>query len=101
MLERKNYRVAFNFKKGRYQLLEIADPAAKKPVYRRAVGRFGRLFGLPQGLKLTGDRSDIIFYPDGHCDKANVNVLINLGGYSVTVKGFGNMVEVKEFKIER
>ena len=101
VLERKNYKIAFDFKKGKYQLLEIAASAAKEPVYKRASGRFGKLFGLEQGLKLSGSRNGVIFYPDGHCDEVSVNVLTKSGGYSVTVKGFGNMVEIKEAKVEQ
>ena len=97
VLERKNYKISFDFKKGKYQLLEIAASAAKKPVYKRAAGRFGKLFGLPQGLKLSGDRNGVVFYPDGHCDEIRVNVLTSAGGYSVMVKGFGNMVQVAPF----
>ncbi len=101
VLERKNYKIAFDFKKGSYQLLEIASSVALRPVYKRATGRFGKLFGLPQGLSLSGSTNGVIFYPDGHCDEIRVNVLTKLGGYSVVVKGFGNMVEIKEVKIER
>jgi len=100
VLERVNYKIAFDFKRGRYQLLELSF-SSLPPVYKKAAGRFGKLFGLEQGLKLSGDRNDIIFYPDGHCDEARVNVLTSSSGYSVMVKGFGNMVEVKEVKVER
>ena len=100
VLERKNYKIAFDFKKGRYQLLELSS-SGKPPVYKKVTGRFGRLFGLPQGLSLSGSRSGVIFYPDGHCDEINVNVLTRLGGYSVKVKRFGNMVEIKEVNIEQ
>jgi len=101
VLERVNYRIAFDFKKGGYQLLEVAAPVKNKPVYKKVTGRFGKLFALPQGLSLSGTKPCVIFYPDGHCDDVNVNVMTKLGGYSVTVKGFGNNVQVKEFKIER
>lgn len=99
VLERKNYKIAFDFKNGKYQLLEAVF-SAKPPVYKKAAGRFGKLFGLPQGLILSGDKNSVIFYPDGHCDEIRVNVLTKGGGYSVIVKRFGNTVEIKEVDIE-
>jgi prepilin-type N-terminal cleavage/methylation domain-containing protein len=99
VLERVNYKIAFDFKKGKYQLLELSS-SAKPPAYKRVTGRFGKLFGMPQGLKLSGDSPSLIFYPDGHCDGIRVNVLTGAGGYSVMVKAFGNMVEIKEVNVE-
>ncbi len=100
VLKRVNHKIAFDFKKGSYQLLELSS-SGLPPVYKKATGRFGKLFGLKQGLKLIGDRNDIIFYPDGHCDEIRINVLTKISGYSVIVKGFGNMVEIKEVKTGR
>jgi prepilin-type N-terminal cleavage/methylation domain-containing protein len=100
VLERKNYKITFDFKKGSYQLLELSA-SAKPPVYKKVTGRFGKLFGLRQGLKLSGNRNGVIFYPDGHCDEIRVNVLTSSGGYSVMANGFGNMVQVKEVKVEQ
>ena len=100
VLERVNYKIAFDFKKGSYQLFELSS-SAKPPLYVKATGRFGKLFGIPRGLQLSGARNSIIFYPDGHCDEAKVNILTSAGGYSVTVKGFGNTVEVKEAEREQ
>lgn len=96
VLERKNYKIAFDFKNGKYQLLEAVS-SAKPPVYKKAAGRFGKPFGLPQGLGLSGDKNGFIFYPDGHCDEIRVNVSTKGGGYSVIVKRFGNTVEIKPF----
>lgn len=100
VLERVNYKIAFDFKKGRYQLLELSS-TAKPPVYNKVTGRFGKLFKMPQGLSLSGSKPGVIFYPDGHCDEISVNVLTKLGGYSVMVKGFGNTVQIKEVKVEQ
>ena len=100
VLERKNFKIAFNFEKGAYQLFE-SDIMSKEPVYKRTSGRFGRLFGIPQGLKLTGDKKDMIFYPDGHCDAIKVNILSKESRYSVVVKNFGNMVDIKEVALEQ
>jgi Tfp pilus assembly protein FimT len=99
VLERATYKIAFDFKKGKYQLLKLIS-SEKEPVYGKVTGRFGKLFGLTQGLTLSGTKNGVIFYSDGHCDEIKVNVLTKMGGYSVTAKGFGNTVEIKEVMIE-
>jgi hypothetical protein len=99
VLERKNFKITFNFQGGKYQLLEIV-PSVKPAPPKKIPGRFGRSFSLPQGLKLSGDRKDVLFYQDGHCDAFTVKVLAKEGGYSIRSKGFGNMVEVKEVQLE-
>ncbi|MDO8535446.1 MAG: prepilin-type N-terminal cleavage/methylation domain-containing protein [Candidatus Omnitrophota bacterium] len=100
VLERNNYKVAFDLKKGRYQLLTLSA-STKPPAYIKTTGRFGKLFALPQGLRFAGEKSGVVFYPDGHCDEIVVNVLAGAGGYSIMVKGFGNAVEIKEAKVEQ
>ena len=99
VLEKKNYRINFNFQKGTYQLFE-PDILAKPPVYKKVQGRFGKLFSLPKGVSLEGKKSGMTFYPDGHCDEVRVDILVKGTGYSVIVKRFGNMVEMKEFEID-
>ncbi|MFA5084872.1 MAG: hypothetical protein WC482_00730 [Candidatus Omnitrophota bacterium] len=99
VLERKNYKISFDLKNGRYQLFNL-PPSAKIPAYVKAAGRFGKLFSLPRGMKFSGVRDGIVFYPDGHCDEIRINILAGAGGYSIIVKGFGNMVEIKEVKVE-
>jgi len=98
VLERNNYKIAFDFENGKYQLFELSA-SAKPPVYLKATGRFGKPSGLPQGLRLSGSREEAVFYPDGHCDEIRINVLTGAGGYSITIEGFGNMPKVKEVNI--
>ena len=95
VLERTNFKITFDFPGGKYQLLKI-DALSQPPVYKKAQGRFGRLFGLPQGLDISADKNEIVFYPDGHCDELKLNVLARNSGYSVAVERFGNMVRIKE-----
>ncbi len=99
VLERVNYKIALDFKNGKYQLLKFFS-SVLPPAYKKVTGRFGRLFGLPQGLKLSGSKNGAIFYPDGHCDEIRVDVFTSAGGYSIMIKGFGNMVEIKPFDPE-
>jgi hypothetical protein len=94
VLEGVNYKIAFDFNKGSYRLLKLSS-TVKPPVYEKASGRFGRLLSMPRGLKISGGKNEIVFYPGGHCDEISVNVLTGAGGYSITVRRFGNMAEVK------
>ena len=99
VLGRKAYKITFYPEKGKYQLYEV-DAAVKPPAYKKIPGRFGKLFSLPQGVSLKADKKDIFFYPDGHCDSLKLNLLAKGEGYSLTVKRFGNMVEMKEVTLE-
>ena len=99
VLERVNYEIAFDFKNSKYRLFKLSV-SEKPPAYVKAAGRFGKLYGLPQGLKLAGVKDAVVFYPDGHCDEVNVSVLTKIGGYSVKAKRFGNMVEINSLETE-
>ena len=99
VLDRTNYKIVFNFQDGRYQLF-VMDPSMSPPVYKKANGRFGRKYSLGLGLKLTGQKPEPVFYPDGHCDEFQVSVLAKNSGYAIKAKRFGNALEVKEVNIE-
>ena len=109
IIDRKNYKVIFNFNRRQYQLSESGQSANGPVVYRNVQGRFGKVFVLPQGLSFydpnTGitEKTDeeykkqVIFYPDGHCDGLLLDIIDNRGnGYSVTLKGFGSLARIKE-----
>ena len=99
VLERTNFKITFDLQNGKYQLLEI-NTSVKPAIYKKVQGKLGKLFSLPQGAIFKGEKKEIFFYPDGHCDEFKINVLIKNQGYSVAVKRFGNMPEVKEVNIE-
>jgi len=99
VLGRKNFKISFDLQDGKYRLFE-ADPLVKPSGYKKAEGRFGKLFRLGQGLKFRGDRKDMVFYPDGHCDEFAVSVMTKDSGYSVHARRFGNMVEIREINVE-
>ena len=93
IIERKNFKLKLNFEKRTYRLMEAASP---EDIEIR--GRFGRVFTLPRGISFQGTRNDIIFYPDGKTDKADIFVNNTMKDrYKITVKGFArNRVEVTE-----
>lgn len=110
VIDRKNFKIIFNFTSGRYQLLE-SQSSEGKVSYKQIKGRFGRSFTLPQNLSFKDLDSEIarhkneeyskeiIFYPDGHSDALTID-LVNKGmaGYRITSKGFGTLVGIKEIK---
>ena len=113
VIDRKNYKVIFDFNRRQYQLSESAQ-SADGLVYRKGQGRFGKVFALPQGLFFYDPKTDItqkkdeeykkqvIFYPDGHCDELLLNIVDKRGnGYSITLKGFGSLARVKEVTREQ
>jgi prepilin-type N-terminal cleavage/methylation domain-containing protein len=105
----KNYKIALYVKNGQYRFLEFyTDADTKKAVERPLSGRFGKLYRLPRGVtfippdtELKKERTDLFFYPDGHCSKATIDLFNAQGGhYQILTKGFGGLVEVKEIKGE-
>lgn len=99
VLERKNFKIAFDFEKNTYQLFEI-DDSVKPPVYKKASSRFGKLYNVPQGSTIRGEKKEVIFYPDGHCDSIKMYVMFKNKGYSLIVQRFGNDVNIKEVSVE-
>lgn len=96
IIERKNFKIHFDFQNRSYQLLEM-DTAATPHTYKRMEGRVGKVYTLPQELSFKGDKSEVIFYPDGHCDEVSIDVFDARGeGYKLIVKGFGSGVTIEK-----
>ena len=49
VIDRKNYKIIFNFNQRNYQLLE-SSRTEDAIVYKKVQKRFGKIFTLPQGL---------------------------------------------------
>lgn len=112
VIERRNFKITFNFTSGNYQLSE-SQVSKGKTAYKQMKGRFGRTFTLPQGLSFRDDESGIakakneeykkaiVFYPDGRSDPLVIEMLNKENaGYRITSKGFGALVGIKEVKGE-
>ena len=98
IIERRNYKMTFDFQNGRYRLLAI-DESMEPSAYKRIEGRFGRAFTLPRGVSFRGPKNEVAFYPDGHSDEGYIDVLNAKGaGYRMVIKGFGSRIEMKEIK---
>ncbi|MDD5428428.1 MAG: type II secretion system protein [Candidatus Omnitrophica bacterium] len=113
IINRKTYKVIFDLNGRKYQLFE-SGPSAKGPVYVKEKSRFGKSFGLPQGLSFYDPKTgmtenaegefkkQVVFYPDGHCDELFIGIIDKGGaGYTIALKGFGSFVQIKEVKVER
>jgi len=101
ILQKKNFKISFDFPSGRYRLLEI-DNSIEPPVYKKSAGKFGNGYTLPKGMLFKGPANEIIFYPDGRCDDADIDILDEKGaGYTVLIRGFGSRIEVKGLTNER
>lgn len=98
VIERKYYKVSFDYKNGLYQLFS-SDGLAEKPVYANVPGRLGRQFSVPTGVFITGSAGEIAAYPSGMCDEFIFNVVGRDGdGYTVTIKGVGTRFDMREVK---
>lgn len=101
ILERKNFKISFNFEAGKYWLLEWND-SLEPANYTRVTGRFGRTFTLPQGLSFRSSKSELVLYPDGHSEEMNIDIFNTKGeGYRAIVRGFGRRIEISEIESGR
>lgn len=98
IVDRKNFRISFDFNSGAYQLSEM-DESTDPPVYKAATGRFGKAFKTPRGVFLEGSVNEEVFYPNGQCDELVLDVVDEShDGYKITVKGFGGGFDIAEVK---
>jgi Tfp pilus assembly protein FimT len=107
IIDKKNYKVIFDFNQRSYQLFESVQ-LTEGLSYKKAQGRFGRVFTLPQGLFFYNPKDGMIqktseeykkqavFYPDGHCDELSIDVVNKTGsGYGITTEWFGSLAGIK------
>lgn len=112
IIDRKNYKLVFDFGRREYRLFESTSSDGKL-VYKKIKGRFGKGFTLPQGLYFDGSGASagrtstektvkqIVFYPDGRCDELSIEVTDNKdAGCRITLEGFGHLPRVEEIAHE-
>lgn len=113
IINRKRYKISFDLNRRNYQMLE-SQQTADALSWVKEKTRFGKIFTLPLELsfydpetgltKKTEEeyRKNVIFYPDGHCDKLSIGIIDKSGvGYGVTLNGFGLLAKIKEIKLEQ
>ena len=98
VVERKPFKIAFNFGGGRYQLLESLPGApGENDSFGPPSGRFGRSMTVPPRAVLSGQPTEILFYPDGSSNGGEIS-LTRPGdtGYQFTLKGSGAGARMQE-----
>ena len=101
IMDGRNFKLVLDSENDRYRLFEF-DESLEPPAYKPISGRFGRALVLPQNISLKSSKAEIVFYPDGRCDEASVDVFDSKGdGYRIHLKGFAARVEIKEIANEK
>lgn len=91
VIEGSVHKLVLDTEKGRYYVM-ASDPDNSKK-YRLMEGREGRVFKLPEGVKITAKKPEVFFYPDGHSDKTSVTLSNNRTKTKINIKGNMGYVE--------
>lgn len=120
IIEERKYKLIFNFDKRFYCLFveteegegarrqlppeDESTPSAEgvsssDKGWKKATGRFGGYFYLPEGIRFKAEKDTIIFLPNGRCDKISL-YLVNEKNKVIEIKTNGRAayVEVSEVK---
>ena len=91
------YKIKFDFENKKYRLFTLSGEGASIK-YIPPQGRFGRSFDLPSSMDIEGQASEILFYPDGHCDKVELKLTSKNGKVIAlaTTGVMGNVVITEE-----
>lgn len=92
VLESRSYKLVIDQDDSRYYFMKEDDGAVRKFV--RLKDKIGRVFSLPKGIKLKSDKRQIIFYPDGHSEKATITLRDKHNKVKLVVKGRLGYVDV-------
>lgn len=93
IIEGTSYKFLLDTDESRYYLLRL-DPKTKGK-YIRLKERYGKTFSLPRGIKLRADKKEVIFYPDGHSQKATITFLGKTRRLRLKIKGNLGYVEIE------
>jgi len=96
IIERSNYKINFNFKKGEYWITRL-HRTGEKSIYKRTGGRYGRIFSLPEGIYFNARDDEMLFYPDGRAEEIELKIYgKDKKGYLLKIKSFGKGVELRK-----
>ena len=96
VLENTQYKLVIDKEGAKYYIVK-SDPSAPGG-QRRLEERYGRTFLLPRGYELKSDKAQIVFYPDGHSDKAAIYFSGKNKSIGLKVKGNLGYVDIEENK---
>jgi len=94
ILEATSYKLILNVDEARYYLVK-PDPK-REGRYIRLKKRFGKTFLLPRGVSLKSDKKEVLFYPDGHSEKATITLRGKEKKLKLIIKGNLGYVQIKE-----
>lgn len=118
IIEERKYKLIFNFDKRLYCLFVETEEGAGRELpqedestpsaegapsldksWKKAAGRFGGYFYLPEGIRFKALKDTIIFLPNGRCDKISL-YLVNEKNKVIEIKTNGRAayVEISEVK---
>lgn len=100
IVEENTYKVVLDFENHSYAVYRKKEDTSKDE-FERIGGRFGQKFKLPESAAFSGDTKEIMFYPNGQCDKFSVFIIgNNKEGYEIKSSGRSHKIEVLNTKGE-
>ncbi|MFH0840242.1 MAG: prepilin-type N-terminal cleavage/methylation domain-containing protein [Candidatus Omnitrophota bacterium] len=97
VMEERAYKMVLNFENRAYWLLRENQKDSKGD-FEKVEGRFGEKFFLPKNLSLSGDKSELIFLPNGRSTKATVSVIdkTKKKGFDIKTTGRSGQIEISD-----
>ena len=102
IMKGKGHRLVFDIAHHQYWLEdEIGNEDSEHSVFEKISGRFGRIFYVPEDIRLEADPSVIQFYPDGTIDQARIYLESQQKGFfTISTKEQSGYVGTYDFKLE-
>lgn len=94
VLEGVVYKLVIDTQKERYYVMASDESESKR--FSHLEEKAGRIFRLPEGVKIKTDKKEVLFYPDGHSDKASINIYDIKNRTFLRIKGNMGYVEFTE-----
>ncbi|MDB4349329.1 GspH/FimT family pseudopilin [Omnitrophica bacterium] len=92
IIEGVPYKLILDTKDARYYFTKLDEAGSGE--YKRLEDRLGRVFPLPQGAKLKASKKEIVFYPDGHSEKATITLSGKGKRIKMSIRGKLGYVEI-------
>lgn len=101
VIEKQNYRLDVGYENNEYHLMRWDASLPSGAAYAKVQGRYGRTFYIPDRFEMTGVDSNIVFYPDGRSEEAEIRITDKDGrGYIISIRAFAMETEINEIGIE-
>ena len=101
VIEKRNYRLDIDYERGGYYLMKWDEAAPSGAAYANVQGRYGRTFYIPDRFKMTSTDSNIVFYPDGRSEEAEIRIADKDGrAHIISIRAFAMETEINEIGVE-